>query len=194
MIPQAAIEAHIDVDSARLRRIDARDVRDGVLAIHHYDSGMYLPGDWDEAAQIASDEREALIRLDGDSRTAEQFDEAAFDAAQELAHGLEFGVASAVFALCAGGCPTFSSCSGHGKGEAPYVLFACDAAHVEPISDAALSCGCVLEDSEGFVRLCAPSVTQMIDFADALVAARARFDALEVLVAAEDVRPDDDDP
>jgi hypothetical protein len=96
-------------------QVDAGSVSRGILGAEGgYSAAWFVEAKWSVAADYLDREAEALAELDLGTDDRQAFEDAAWDMEGELFHGLELGVCPAVEALCAAGCPTFSSCRGHG--------------------------------------------------------------------------------
>jgi len=199
VIPRVDFDVVVDVDPDSLRSVSAETVIDGIACTHGYEPAAYAGSAWAGAEETLEAELDELRTLDGACSDEDAFDEGAFEAQGERGLSFEFGVSGAVEALCAAGCPTFASCSGHsedfsGRSRHPWILFATDRERLPLLLAAASNAGCGLEpDGGGLVVMRAPSVLESIEFGRALTRARADFDAIPPIVDREAAWPEEDD-
>jgi hypothetical protein len=194
MIPRTEFEPHIDVDPEQTGGPTIERILHGIPCVHEYQPGLFLSATWKGAEEALRMERDALDEIDAASVDEEAFADAAFGVEQEMLLDFEFGVSGLVEALCAAGCPTFSSCGGHPGGSGhrsahPWVVVECDRPRLPILLGAVEAAGCSaeLQGSEG-IWLRARSVTDAIALGFELVARRDDFDALPPAVDRDALR------
>lgn len=190
MIPRANIELWIDDPALAAGLPGPDEVEAAGFTDGNYQYEDYLAyTSWDEAAEALDVERDLIRSTDASATTPSDFDstiDGDLEDWQLIAlNGLDAGVATAVLALNAGGCVTTASCRGHpgryandhGR-DSPRVRFMADPARATLVRNAAAATGCGFGVEPPILEVFAQSVTEMIAFAQALVAARGAFDAL----------------
>lgn len=190
MIPRAGIELWIDDPGLASGlpapdEVEAAGFADGNDQYEDY----FAQASWDEAAEALNVERDLIRIADASASAPSEFDsliDGDLEDWQQIAlSGLDAGVATAVLALNAAGCVTTTSCRGHPGRYAnddgrdyPRVRFMADPARAMLVRDAAAISGCGFGVEPPIVEVFAQSLTEMMAFAEAVLAARGAFDAL----------------
>ncbi|WP_231029255.1 hypothetical protein [Sphingomonas sp. IC-56] len=174
------------VDDTRLGWPGTRQLQEGsrLGGNHEYVDLRYIS--WADAIAVAREEREISDRIgradDPDDEWTVIQDELEDDPG--LLVLLDLGVASTVAALSAAGCITISSCNGGAHGDHhheryPLVAFYARRQHVPLLLSAAELAGVGIEnDPDGALVVYADALDRMSAFAAALLADRARYEAL----------------
>lgn len=93
--------------------------------------------------------------------------------------GLEIGVAGLAYALGSAGCLTAASCRWHSRdrswSDCPIVFFAAPAWRLELLAELIAGAGCGLVADRGMLAIYAPSIVQMHELGERIVAERGRF-------------------
>lgn len=189
MIPRAEIELWVDDPELASGLPDPDEVEAAGFADENYQyEDYYAQPPWDEAAE-ALDVESGLIRM-ADSRASalSEFDsliDGELEDWQQIAlGGLRAGVATAVLALNGAGCVT-NGCRKHPGRYAnddgcdfPRVRFMAHPARPRLVRYAAVGSRCGVGVERPIVEVFTRSVTEMMTFAERMLAARAAFDAL----------------
>ena len=140
--------------------------------------------DWERAAELLAEEREALARVDEKASDPEAFDEAAFEEYESegsLYGLLELGVTGLVYALNAASCVTALSCRDTpAKGPASHGSCALPVGSAPPPCSGSPS-GPALRSATwdgGGIAILAPSVVETMAMAEGIVAKASAFDAI----------------
>lgn len=171
--PRAEIATPVVLDVATLDPPTLAEVADGFT--ENRDFFPVAPRSLGALHEALADELATLELLAGES-SPDEWEAALSEAEYEsLAYheleGLEFGVAGAVLALASTGCVTCYSCRGHGGGGYPQIRFAAGADLAEKLRALVDEAKCGMHiDEEGLLWVFAPSIIEMMHFAD-LVAA-----------------------
>lgn len=190
MIPRADIELWLDDPDLASGLPDPDEVEsagftDGNFQYEEY----YAQASWDEAVEALEVERELIGAADARASAPSEFDaliDGELEDWQQIAlSGLDAGVATAVLALNAAGCVTTTSCRGHpGRyisddgHDFPRVRFMADPPRARLVRDAAADSGCGFGVEPPIVEVFARSLTEMMAFAERMLAARTAFDTL----------------
>jgi hypothetical protein len=189
MIPRAEYEQAINVDPDKVETPSFDRILYGVPCIHEYEPRFFLDASWKGAAEALEAERREIARLDASCDDETAFSDGCFEVEWEYA--FELGVSGLAEALCAAGCPTFSSCRGHdGQGTgSPWIVCGCDSARLQLLLDAVRGSGCSAENgASGEVVIFAPSVSEAVGLGFELLTRRAAFDELSPVVDYDELR------
>jgi hypothetical protein len=183
VIPRTEFEQSIDLDPSKGYGPSEAHVIYGVPCVHEYEPGFYLEATWESAEQTLRTERKMLAELDAKHDDEDAFGEAAWEEWREMCFSLEFAVTGLAEALCAAGCPTFSSCGGHPGDDTrsphPWVVCGADGDRLPLLIEAMNTTGCSAEEEvNGYIAVQAPSSVESIALGFELLARRAQFDAL----------------
>jgi hypothetical protein len=194
MIPRAEFDQSIDIDPTRDYGASAERVIHGIPCVHDYEPHFFLEATWEGAEQTLRTERDAVAELDAKCDDEDSFAEAAWEEGRELFLAFELGVSGLAEALCAAGCPTFSSCSGHPddgthRSAHPWIVCACDRDRLHLLLEAVQATGCSADaEASGHLGLLAPSVVESIALGFELLASRFHFDAVPPAIDREELR------
>jgi hypothetical protein len=202
VIPRTNVEIKWKVDYRRLRAPSADDLEYGGFATRGYAGVLVVAATWEEASDWLAREREAVARIGAQAEDDREFDELARgeedavsidDPIEGPVSAPDLGMFAACLALCAGGCATAASCRGHPGPNAwatcPTILFTADRRRARIVEEAARVSGCALASGDdGRLDLWAPSIEEVLLFAELLLERRERFEALPLPAALREAR------
>lgn len=152
-----------------------------------YEPGL-LGATWDDAKRALEVERERVGLADAGSSSPSEFEDLVDgdleDWELDAVWGLDVGVAAAVLSLIASGCVTTTSCRGHvGRFASGHdiarVRFMADVPRATLVRDAAVAARCGFGVEPPIVEVFAPSVTEMLEFAQRMIDSEPLFKAWE---------------
>jgi hypothetical protein len=201
VIPRADIDVRWDINYASLRAASPLEIENG-FGTRQYSAELVVYASWEEAIDRLAEERESVVRIAAASPDADTFDELAREEEGEpvfdeilgdLVSGPDVGMESACLALCAAGCVTAASCRGHPGEHAwapfPTIFLAVDNDRALVLDGIARIAGCGLANaSDGKLELWAPSLEEMMQFTELVIAHRDVFERIPLTGALQRAR------
>lgn len=196
-VPRVEVEIRYDVDWDLLRE-PTNDIEILLPLNREYVPELIREATWELAAECLVSERDAVAEVAREATDQDSFDEAAIeDDTCTTFFGLDLGVEAACLALAAGGCVTASSCRGHSSGWStfPVIVFIADRRRVALVEEVAREAGCGLQSdrAERTLELWAPSVEEVQQLAETVIARRVDFDAIPLPQSIRELREDASD-